>query len=467
MATTNSLRPVLDRKEWEMMTPAPIASGAGMSIISANGEDPKQLQLYVNTLIAQYLYSPVEDAWIQLPTVTLGGTVAFGCGAYSSAGPTGTASAGSTTTLTSTLAIPGSVAGYTVRITGGTGAGQIATISSNTTGANAVFTFPALGVALDNTSTFELRTGRFWVFNGGTLSATSFQVYDVALNTWTAKSITGLAASVVGDTKMISMNSVFVAATGTATSGSATTIVNSGKAWATNQWANFQVRITAGTGAGKVAVITSNTGTTLTFPTVTTVLDSTSVYSIEGDDNALYLLGNNAVTLYKYSISGNSWSTLAPGVARGAITGLAPSGTWVRFQPEANWTNENAIINGQRIYSFRGGATSTLDYYDITTNAWTNAVAYARAQETFTTGSGYTYTQSGYIYIQKDATGRFFRYSPSQNAMDPWSTLLITQGAGAGGDRVFDTSYTDGATTIRWVNFLMNTNVGMYRQMII
>ncbi len=439
-----------------------------MHIISANSEDPHQLQMYVNTLTAQYLYFPKEDAWQQIATVTLGGTVAFGCGTYTAAGPTGTATAGSATTLTTNLTIPGSLAGYSIRITSGTGKGQTGVILYNTTGANAVFTFTTtLTTPLDATSVYELRTGRFWVFNGGTVSATSFQYYDVATNTWTARSITGVAASFAGDSRLVSMASTYTLATGTTTSATGTTLTVTGKTWAVNQFTNQQVRITGGTGAGQVRVIASNTADTLTVATWTITPDATSTYVIEGDENSLYLLGNSAVTMYKYSISGNSWATLSPGVARSGAPGLALSAHWIRYQPEANWNDESSLLNGRRIYSFRGGATGTLDYYDIPSNNWTNAVAYLRSQETFTTGSAYAYVTSGYLYIQKDATGRFFRYSPSLNTLDPWSTLMYTQGAAAGGDRLFDVAYTDGATTIRYIYFLTNTLTVLFRQMVI
>ncbi len=239
------------------------------------------------------------------------------------------------------------------------------------------------------------------------------------------------------------------------------------RTWELVHWLTVQVRITGGTGAGQRSVIASNTGTVLTFAAMTVAPDATSIYAIEGDENTLYLMGNNAVTLYKYSISANTWVTLTPGVARSGVPGLGTSGNWIRFQPEANWNDENAIINGRKIYSFRGAATPNLDYYDIPSNTWTSIVVYLRAQETFTTGTAYAYTSDGFLYIQQNVSGRFFRYSPSQNTMDAWSTLLYTQGAAAGGDRLFDTSYTDGATTIRYINFLLNTSTVMLRQMVI
>jgi hypothetical protein len=49
-------------------------------------------------------------------------------------------------------------------------------------------------------------------------------------------------------------------ASGTATGGSTTTLVDSGKAWTTNAWAGYRVKITAGAAAGSYIVIASNTG---------------------------------------------------------------------------------------------------------------------------------------------------------------------------------------------------------------
>src|SRR6185437_13248545 len=72
--------------------------------------------------------------------------------------------------------------------------------------------------------------------------------------------------------------------TGTATSGTTTTLTNSGKSWTVNQWAggDWYVYIYTGTGAGQYAAITSNTATVLTLDrTLTTAPDSTSLYAIE------------------------------------------------------------------------------------------------------------------------------------------------------------------------------------------
>mgnify|MGYP006995906754 FL=1 len=63
------------------------------------------------------------------------------------------------------------------------------------------------------------------------------------------------------------------------------------------------VRIVSGTGIGQTRTISSNTTNTLTVPAWTVTPDATSTYEITGNDDFLYLIGNNAVTMYRYSIS--------------------------------------------------------------------------------------------------------------------------------------------------------------------
>ena len=67
---------------------------------------------------------------------------------------------------------------------------------------------------------------------------------------------------------------------GTAESGSATTLVDNDKTWTTDQWANKVVVIIAGTGSGQTRKITSNDATTLTVPAWITNPDATSQYVI-------------------------------------------------------------------------------------------------------------------------------------------------------------------------------------------
>ena len=55
----------------------------------------------------------------------------------------------------------------------------------------------------------------------------------------------------------------------------------------------------------------------------------------------------------------------------------------------------------------------------------------------------------------------------AKQKLDPWSTLTYPQGAATVGDKLFDVSYVDGATTIRWIYHLRNTGTELFRCMVI
>jgi hypothetical protein len=480
MATTNGNRKILDLKRWEFCTPAPAATAAGTFI--ASSRHYRQQQLFVVSATVQYLYSPQEDAWVQIPSGALAGTFAVGaCGTATSVGPSGTATAGTTSTITTNLTLARDLRGYSIHITGGPNAGVTLAISSNTVGATSVITVPVQASAFTASTTFRLLTPRWYVLNAitasGTTTANVFKFYDFALNTWAAAetgATDGIApAAVIGtDSKLISTPSWLgegyaAFATGTATAGGASTLTNSAKTWTTNQWANSQVRIVSGTGAGQIRTIASNTGTVLTTSAAwTTNPDATSVYNIEGNDDFIYYMGSAAVTLFRYSISAGTWATLSPTAARAAAPAVGMSGHWVWESTDAAWTNESAILNGRYIYSFRGGAGAVLDRYDIALNTWASGLTYAPATEVFGAGTKYAY-RSNAIYAQKDATGRWFRYNVVTGEQDGWSTMTYTQGAAVAGDTSFDVIYTDGATKIDYVYMVLNTSTVMLRAMVI
>ena len=480
MTTTNGNRKILDLKRWEFCTPAPVSSSAGAFI--ASSRHYRQQQLYVVSATVQYLYNPQEDAWVQIPSGALAGTFAVGaCGTATSVGPSGTATGGTTSTIITGLTLARDLRGYSIHITGGPNAGVTLPISSNTVGATSVITVPVQASAFTASTTFRLLTPRWYVLNAvtasGTTTANVFRFYDFALNTWTAAetgATDGVApAAVIGtDSKLVATPSWIgtdynAFATGTATAGGASTLTNSAKSWATNQWSNSQVRIVSGTGAGQIRTIASNTGTVLTTSAAwSTNPDATSVYSIEGNDDFIYYMGSAAVTLYRYSISAGTWTTLSPTAARAAAPGLGMSGHWVFEATDAAWTGESAILNGRYIYSFRGTAGAVLDRYDIALNTWASGLTYAPATEVFGGGSKYAHRGNA-IYIQKDATGRWFRYNVVTGEQDGWSTMTYTQGAAIGGDTAFDVHYADGATEIDYIYMLLNTSTVVLRAMVI
>jgi len=416
-----------------------------------------------------------------MPSPALAGS--FGAGACGTSGSfsTGTtvaassltATAGTTTSITTNQTLARDLRGYSVQFVGGTNNGVTKTIASNTIAANSVITFTsAEGVAFDNTSQYRLITPVFYVLGAGALNAGIFRKYDFATNTWTTLQQTGLPAAGIGtDSRLIATPSWLddnykSFATGTATSGGANTISNSGKNWTVNQWTNSQIRITAGTGRGQIRTVASNTATQITVSTNWTVNpDNTSQYSIEGNDDFLYYMGSNSVGLIRYSITSNTWTTLTPVAARAAVPGVGMGGTWVHSVSAFDWANENAILNGRYIYSFQGGATANLHRYDIAGNTWAT-ITYAPAVESFTTGTKYAYIENR-LYIQKDVTGRWYAFDFVENAMQPFSQMLYPNGTAVIGDTAFDVQYKDGGTTINYVYMVLNSSNVLLRTMII
>jgi hypothetical protein len=475
MATTNGNKKILDAKRWEFMAPAPAATVAGSLI--ASSRHFRQQQLYVSGITAAAIYNPAEDGWINIPSPALPAAgLAAGSAAVASAFSTGntvgavslTATAGTTSTITTNQPLARDLRGYKIHILAGPNNGAVLDIVSNTIGTNAVITVATQASAFTASTVYRLLTPVWFVSAAATVAAGSFRKYCFATNTWTSLAV--LPATIGTDAKLVSTPSIVDGAfksfaTGTATSGTSTTIVQTGKTWAASQWINAQVRITGGTGAGQIRTITANTADTLTVATWTTTPDATSVYAIEGNDNFLYLLGNNAVTMYRYDIGANTWSTLSPGAARAAAPGAGMSAHWVHTTAATDWNNESAIIAGRYIYSFAGAAGAALHRYDIAGNTWAT-LTYSPATEVFGAGSKYA-LHNDILYMQKDVTGRWFAFDFVRNEMFPWGTMLYPQGAALVGDTAFDVVYKDGATEIFYVYMLLNTSNILLRQMVI
>ena len=549
MALTINLKPKVHRKIWEpIFTFLPVTTAAGAHMtVDQNRCNSDDNGFYLTGVSSIFWFSPKHEAFGQLPNSGAAGTWGAGaCSYFHPAGVSGTATAGTSTTLTTNQTIVRNLPGTRIRITGGTGAGQERRIAYNTLGANSVITVDtAWGTTPDATSTYTIYSGRLWVYVPGATSGLSY--YDWALHTWTARSVVsgpaitanegyligtpgfdsyyerGTASAgasttltdatrnwatdrwkfcivqivagtgagqfryVTGNTSTIlTVNTAwavtpdttsvyditgFAGSISTAGSTSTTCVAAAGNAWATNMWANYQVRILSGTGAGQVRTIASNTSTTLTVSSAwTTTPDATSYFVIEGDENSIYFLGGAAVTLFKYSISGNTWATLTPGAARAAAPGAGASGNWIAQVEDFRWYNQlgtGQTQNGRYIYSFRGGATGTLDIYDIAGNTWVSGWAYGGSSaETFSTGTSST-DGEGDIYLQKDATGRLFEFDIANNELAPRPTNTTVQSTAISGKKLAMVKYRDDSNgkTLKWIYMLSNTSVQMHRLM--
>ena len=491
MTVAVNLRKLLHRKSPEYCTPSPAGNtGAGVFI---TGDKTGLFSKHDGVVLVQgvnsvWNYNPDEDSWMQLPNSGAGGTFGAGsCGCLHPRGMVGGANtvtvnaAGTTTTLRIAPTLVRNLAGVKIRVLSGTNSGYEGTITANTVGAaNCTLTVtPAAAANFDATSVITIYSGSLWFVNAGT---TSITVYDRATNSWTAKSASGAPATLGTDAVLVptpglSSNNGQGFVTGTSSGGNgATTLNDTSKNWADANWTGYQVRIAGGTGAGQIRAISFNTITSLGISANWTVApDATSTYVIEGNDDYIYLLGNSNATLYRYSIGGNSWSTLAPGAARAGSPGTGCSGSWIDTVTASDWRDGSyGAVNvagtlrrqlGRYIYSFQGGGTSSLHVYDIAGNTWITQT-YSGQAETFSTGSSAA-DADGSIFLQKDATGRIYRFDVAGNYMEPFTTNPVPHGAAVVGSKMFVQKFNEGATEITFLYTLNNTRTELTRWLVV
>lgn len=481
MAEAQNNVPLLNRKEWQTMMP-PIVTTAAGSFVAADQAELANYSLFMVSGTVHYLYDHANDDWLPITSGAFAGTfVAGACGVYHPWSVTFTATGGTTTSVdvaAATSNISGLVVGAEIEFLSGTAAnlGQRRTITDIEILAGAGTTriiFNAAPGTVVNTDTFRISSGSFFVLATGTLATGSFKRWDIATAAWSNLSITTLPATWGTDGRMVTpaiLDTFYDS--GTASAGGATTLTDGTKAWTADQWINSQVRITGGTGIGQIRRITDNDGTVLTVASAwTTNPDATSTYKIEGDENAIFVLGNNAVTMYKYSISGNTWAVVAPTVARAGAPIAGMSADFVGKTGNAVWGDITDIKDGRYIYSLRGG-TAVLDRYDIAggtagAGAWT-AVTYSPALQTFASGDS-TFWDYENIIIAKEGTAgipqRFYKYSVVDNTMIPFTSDYYLGGAALLGNKIWGKKLSS-TGLVRWAYCLQSTALNLRRIMI-
>lgn len=482
MTETQNNIATLHRKEWQTMMPAITASAANTFVV-ADQSGKSNFALYMLSATVHYLYHHDEDDWVQMVSGAFSPVLTAGaCGAFHPWSITYTGNGGSTTTIqvaSATHNIVGSIKGSVVEFLTGTAAnlGLRRTITNikadNGTGNITLTLDSALPSAFANNDTFRSNVGSFFIFTSGIVTTSSFRRFDLGTMSWVGTlSITGLAATWGTDGRIVSPARYGVSYdTGQATSGGATTIVDTGAGWGVDQFINFQVRITGGTGIGQIRTITDNDATTLTVASWTTPPDSSSLYSIEGNENNLYLLGNNVITMFVYSISGNSWTTNAPTALRAGAAIAGMSADFIGVTGDTGWADVAAIKDGRYIYSIRGG-TTVIDRFDISggTNgagAWL-VVTYPNAITTFGAGDS-TFMNGRYLYIAKEGSAtvpqRFYKFSVRGNYLEPVTTDWYLGGAAAQGNKIW-LKYLSSTGAIKWLYCLQQTVTNLRRIMI-
>lgn len=190
---------------------------------------------------------------------------------------------------------------------------SIYTIESNVLTVNSAWTTNP-----DSSSKFAILSGGVAALS--TTSAAPFQtlqIYDIASDMWITRSAQQgllLAAGAVANDISFSRldegevtNYLYDSGTATVTGSSTTTLGDTTKTWTVDQWANYEVKITAGTGVGTEKRILGNTASVLYLDGAITQPDATSVYYIRPYRELFYASGWALASMLGYDSDYDMW----------------------------------------------------------------------------------------------------------------------------------------------------------------
>lgn len=171
MSTNNNKR-LLHRKEFQLMTPAPVSAVSG-GIFIGDDSARNRFTFHMQNASSQWLYDHEEDAWIQITSGGFAGT--FGAGTAGQYFPWSfdiSASGGSTTTITTLAAsynLTRFIKGCTIEFLTGLNAGRTVTITDMINdGTYCTITLGSTTPALSSVQSgdwFRINSGRFFVLS--------------------------------------------------------------------------------------------------------------------------------------------------------------------------------------------------------------------------------------------------------------------------------------------------------------
>lgn len=319
-----------------------------------------------------------------------------------------------------------------------------------TAGSQAVFYIESTDVTVDTpwtvqpdeSSSFVVLTGGVWMISSAASSPfSSFQYYDILSDTWyTRTPLGGLLTAALGTDIRLERTGEAGGTfkSGTATSGGArtltdTTMTGSG-AMIIDDFCNYRIKITGGTGMGQSQRIVANGTNYFEVATPwTTIPDATSTYTVYADTNVAYLMGNNSSTMYQYHAEQDLWTLgdlVDYGICRnisiqypgqeafslgtgtrytGAITALNPTptagGTGYAVGDLFNITTGGTLGKG-RVEEVNAGVVTKVSLYAAGNNYTTGA----GKATTVISGTG-----SGTLTVEITSTGTVGRMSTSIN----------------------------------------------------
>ena len=442
MPVINNNKYMLDRPMWEQLTFAPVTGIAG----SCNCDDNRRFiynYFQTSATAAQFWrYDTWADCWQQLATpATQTGTVGVIRYVESVGG-----SFGGTTYGSVWLLIGNGTIAYFYKYD----------IATNSWSAMSIASVPA-NIGTDFSIVFpepQLNNNSLGYHSGITRTITTSGVVATGA---TSIAVSALPQALASGTRL-RFGSFDVTLTANANAGDTTLSVvalpygiNAGTLLETPRGGLVTVKTTASAGAltidvypirrylasgsifkvERYVVLTASAAANATSITVSAVNYSLELGAQAYYYDHMYLVGNNATVMYRYSVSGNAWATTnASAVAIPAVTGAVGGGCAIKWLPS---------FAPDKLFIVRGNATSNIYTYDLVSNTFATA-SFHPSTETFTTASTHTARSignKGYSIISsKDATMRIYEYDPSLSRLHPkMYQWLYPTGAAVQGDR--------------------------------
>lgn len=511
----NNFKKVIDRPMWVQVAPTPNthAAGGGMCTDLRNdvSRNPFVYQLVSSAVLNRFNF--IKKAWNFVQSPALAGTFGAGAGAVfaPSCGLMGSIGSGCTVSSIVTTTVMTAVGvnmlanrggsgdyGFRIRIkgnaAGSSGKTEERWIVGNTGGTTPTILLDTpLSFAPANGDTYEILAGRLFMLGSGVLASGSWKSFEVASNTLATLGTTNLPATLSTDFSAVALDEQYVpydrkpgegfvvgasqydgtsknCLLSTATGASSITgqAVSGDASVLTNEYRNFQIRIvedtTTPTAVGQRRVIASHTAgvsPVYTLGSVWAVQPSATAKFVIEYPNLILLWSSASTSTFTYNYSGatvnngtnsiaaDAWHVTYFSVRPAAMAAGCTSIPSFGIEPDAGKNARHSFI-----FSFRGGATSTLDLLDIaggTTGLWSGAIVYDGAVA-LTTGSCGKYAPAdnegrfGYInsYVAS-AVNQMFRFDVKNRVLSPETpTDWVQAGVAVAGDRIASYVAIDG-----------------------
>ena len=163
-------------------------------------------------------------------------------------------------------------------------------------------------------SRFMIMSGVIWLLSSAASSPFfTWQMYDVLTDVWYQKSMPGslFASGLSTEIALTPMEEIEAAyISSTATSATNRRLTDSTLSLTNDQYRNYQIRTTDGTGAGQRRRITSNINNTFEVDSKWSVTpDATTTYEIWPNTDYIYFVGNAQALTLAYDVESDVWVT--------------------------------------------------------------------------------------------------------------------------------------------------------------